>query len=163
MAQSREAGDFVTMNNTIAELLAEPLDPEWTVDALAERLLDAIASGSPKETRECVLDEKTATNAQVRRLFRPLLACLAAKSVTESGANGNLYSGQLSFRRTGTHGVVRITGDFENRPGSVRLTLRRSNTEVNDPDARTARSGPSGIQHSRQAVDGDSSSVGAST
>ena len=43
MAQPPEKGNsIVTANNPIAELLAAPLDPDWTVDALAEKILSAI-------------------------------------------------------------------------------------------------------------------------
>jgi hypothetical protein len=127
MAQSHETGaPIVTANNPIIDLLAAPLSPDWTVERLAEQLLCAIAARGPEEVPEYVLDADSAIDRQSRRLLRPLLACLANKSAAEAGTPPNLYGGHLSFKRPGSEGPVWILGEFENRQGTVRLTLRRS-------------------------------------
>jgi hypothetical protein len=127
MAQSHQTGDLiVTANNLITEFLRAPLVPDWTVEKLAEQLLGAIAAQSSEDTREFVLDTDAAADRQARRLLRPLLACLATKSAAESGTPTQLYGGHLSFKRSGSKGPVWILGQFENRPGTVRVTLRRS-------------------------------------
>jgi hypothetical protein len=78
----------VTANNPIAELLAAPVDPGWTVEALAERVLGAIAAllSDDAQEQEVVLDADATTDRQSRRLLRALLACLAAKSAAEEAA-----------------------------------------------------------------------------
>jgi hypothetical protein len=119
----------VSADNRITELLAAPLGSDWTVEGLAEQLLSAIASQRPErasEGEEFVLDAETITDRQSRRLLRPLLACLASKSAAETGASPNLYEGRLTFKRPGHEGPVWIFGHFENRPGSVRVALRRT-------------------------------------
>src|SRR5215831_18553455 len=127
MAQSHETGNpLVTANNPIPELLGAPLGPDWTVEALAEQVLSAIAAQHSEATQEFILDAEGTTDRQSRRLLRPLLACLATKSAAEAGTPANLYGGQLSFKRPGPQGPVWILGQFENRPGSVRVTFRRS-------------------------------------
>jgi hypothetical protein len=115
----------VTANNPVADVLAAPLGPDWTVEGLAERLLGAIAARRSEESQEFVLDAGATADRQSRRLLRPLLACLATKSAAEAGTPANLYGGHFSFERPGPDGPVWILGQFENRPGSVRVTLRR--------------------------------------
>src|SRR5882724_10443752 len=133
MAQAHETGNpIVTVNNPINELLSAPLGPAWTVEGLAEQVLGAIASQRSEESQEFVLDAATTTDRQSHRLLRPFLACLATKSAAEAGTPINLYGGQFSFKRPGPNGPVWILGQFENRPGNVRLTLRRSSSP---PDA----------------------------
>ena len=61
-------------------------------------------------------------------MLRPLLACLATKSAAEAGSPANLYSGRLWFKRPGPEGPVWILGHFENQPGIVRVTFRRSSS-----------------------------------
>jgi hypothetical protein len=110
-----------TIRAPILELLAAPLDPEGTVEGLAERLLSLVAADPAAEmtlTYEDLLDR------QSQRLIRPLLACLAQKSETETGKPLNLFTGPLEFVRIGPTGRVHIHGEFENRPGAVRLILR---------------------------------------
>lgn len=119
--------------NPITEILAAPLAPDWTVEGLAEQLLSAIAGRHTDEVQEFVVQADS--DRQSSRLLRPLLACLAAKSA-ESGGPVNLYGGHLSFKRTGPNGPVWILGQFENRPGSVRIALRRSNSPPETPEAR---------------------------
>src|SRR5581483_11937132 len=127
MAQAHETGDpTVTTNNPISDFLAAPLDPDWTVEGLAERVLDAIAAQGSQEGEEFVVDADTITDRQSRRLIRPLLACLATRSAAETGTPANLYGDRLSFKRSGPAGSVWIVGQFENRPGSVRVSLRRA-------------------------------------
>lgn len=137
MAQPHETSNpIVTVNNSINDLLGAPLGPDWTVESLAEQVLDVIAVKRPEETQEFVLDADCTMDRQARRLIRPLLACLASKSAAEAGTPANLYGGYLSFQRTGPEGPVWILGHFENRPGSVRATLRRSSLPPEAPETR---------------------------
>jgi hypothetical protein len=119
------------MNTTITDILSAPLDPNWTMDCLADRVLNAIAALPPESEQEFALDDTT--GRQVRRLIRPLLACLATKSASEAGIPVNLYGGHFSFQRPGPAEPVWVVGDFENQPGSVRVTLRRVNRPVKRP------------------------------
>ena len=91
--------------------------------------------------QEFVIHADATTDRQSRRLLRPLLACLATKSAAEAGSPPNLYGGHLSFKRPGPKGPVWILGEFENRPGSVRVTLRRSTSPPEDPDAKAEAPG----------------------
>jgi hypothetical protein len=121
----------VNANTSISDLLAAPLSPDWTIEGLAEQVLDAIAAHRPAdsgEAQEIVLDADVLTDRQSRRVLRPLLACLATKSAAEGGSTVNLYGGLLYFKRSGPTGPVWITGPFENRPGAVRVALRRSDS-----------------------------------
>jgi hypothetical protein len=126
----------VTANNPITDLLSTPLGPDWTVEGLAEQLLGAIAAQRSEEAQEFVFDADATTDRQSRRLLRPLLACLATKSAAEAGTPANLYGGNFSFKRPGPKGPVWILGQFDNRPGSVRLALRRSNSPPEGPGAK---------------------------
>ena len=154
MAQSHETGDpLVTVNNPITDLLSAPLGSDWTVEALAEQMLDTLAFQRSEEAQELVLDADAVTDRQSRRLLRPLLACLATKSAAEAGTPANLYGGHFSFKRAGPEGPVWIVGQFENRPGSVRVTLRRSSSP---PESRDARPGQS-TALTDATSDGDSS------
>jgi hypothetical protein len=125
----------MTDDNPIAGLLAAPLGPEWTVDALAEQLLGAIAAQPSEGMQEFVLDADTITDGQSIRLLRPLLACLATKSAAEAGTTVNLYGGCLSFMRQGPTGPVLISGQFENTPGVARVALRRSTLRPQNSEA----------------------------
>jgi hypothetical protein len=116
----------VITETSITDLLSGPLDPDWTVDGLAERILDAIAAQSIGPDQQFVLAVDATIDRQTSRLIRPLLACLATKSASETGAPVNLYGGHLSFRRLGPDGPVWVVGDFENLPGSVRVAMRRA-------------------------------------
>jgi hypothetical protein len=141
MEQPHEAGNpTVTADNPITDLLAAPLPPDWTVELLAEQVLAAIATDGPAAAQGFELDANATTERQSRRLLRPLLACLAFKSAAESGTPANLYSGSLSFKRPGPQGAVWIVGRFENRPGTVRIVLRRSSLP---PQAAEERMAPS--------------------
>jgi hypothetical protein len=125
MAQLRKKGDpIVTADNSIADLLRAPLAQDWTVEGLAEQVLGIVAAHRSDE--EFVLDADAITDRQSCRLLRPLLACLATKSAAEAGTPADLYGGQLSFKRPGPKGSVWVLGQFENRPGSARVALRRS-------------------------------------
>ena len=124
----------MTVNNPIADLLAAPLGSDWTVEALAEQVLGAIAT-QRSEGQEYVLDAEAITDGQSRRLLRPLLAYLATKSAAEADRPANLYGGHLCFKRTGVKEAVWIFGQFENRPGNVRVTLRRSSSPPDGPEA----------------------------
>lgn len=140
MAQPLETGHPpVIANNPIADLLAAPLAPDWTIDGLAEEILSAIAASAPNEAREFVLDAESTSDRQSRRLLRPLLACLATKSAAESGTSPNLYGGRLSFQRPGQDGPTWILGHFENQPGSTRVTLRRASSPPRDPNPTIGR------------------------
>jgi hypothetical protein len=119
---------MVTTNDFISVILSAPLDPGWTVEGLAEQVLGAIAAQRSEEAQEFLLDANATTDRQSRRLLRPRLACLATKSAAEAGTPTNLYAGHLAFKRPGPQGHVWILGQFENRPGSVRATLRRSSS-----------------------------------
>mgnify|MGYP000854741164 CR=1 FL=1 len=121
----------MTTATLIHDLLSAPLAPGWTVEALADTLLRAVASqatGAP----DAVFTVDATTDAQSRRLIRPLLAHLATLSGGESGTPVNLYAGALSIRRSGG-GPVWVVGEFENRPGSVRLALRSSGVPAASP------------------------------
>lgn len=136
MAQSRETGNsIVTANKSITDLLDAPLGPDWTVEGLAEQLLRVIAEQHSEEAHEFVFDANATTDCQSRRLLRPFLACLATKSAAESVTPANLYGGQFSFQRTGSKGLVWILGQFENRPGNVRVTLRLSSSPPENKSA----------------------------
>ena len=137
MAQAHETSNpIVTANNPIIDLLGAQLGPDWTVEGLAEQVLGAIAAQRSDEGEEFVLDADATTDRQSRRLLRPLLACLATKSAAEAGTPANLYGGHFSFKRPGPKGPVWILGQFENRPGSVRVTLRRSSSPPESSEAR---------------------------
>lgn len=135
----------MTANNPIADLLAAPLAPDWTVEGLADQVLGVIAAQRSEEAREFVLDADAITDRQSRRLLRPLLACLATKSAAEAGTPADLYGGHFSFRRQGTEGPVWILGQFENRPGNVRVTLRRSSSPPEAGEARAVAPGEPGL------------------
>jgi hypothetical protein len=130
----------VTAKHSIADLLAAPLGPDWTVEGLAEQVLGAIAAQPSGGEDEYVLDGGTITDRQSRRLLRPLLACLATRSAAEAGTATNLYGGHLCFKRPSEKGPVWIFGQFENRPGKVCLTLRRSSSPPQVPEARPGQS-----------------------
>jgi hypothetical protein len=125
----------MTADSTIFDILRSPLDPNWTVESLTERVIVAIASQPIGSEEVFVIAVDESTDQQTRRLIRPILACLATKSANESGATVNLYGGHLLFNRTGPAGPVFVVGEFENRPGRVRLTLRRSYSP--DPPAES--------------------------
>lgn len=116
----------MTAHNPIADLLNAPPGPDWTVEGLAEELLSIIAARPAEEAQEFVVEADTLSDRQSRRLLRPVLACLATKSAAEAGTPADLYGGPLTFQRPGPTGMVWVVGQFENRPGRVRLTLRRS-------------------------------------
>ena len=118
----------MTSDNPIADLLAAPLSPEWTVEGLAEHLLGTIAARQSEAGQEFVFDADTTADRQSRRLLRPLLACLAIQAAAEAGSPVNLYGGHLSFKRPSPEGPVWILGRFENRPGTARVALRRSSS-----------------------------------
>jgi len=128
----------VKTNISITDILAAPLSPDWTIEGLAEQLLGAIAFRQPPagdQVQELVLDADAITDRQSRRLLRPLLACLATKSAAEAGTAVNLFTGHLCFKRSGPAGPVRITGQFENRPGAVRVAFRRSDPPPESPES----------------------------
>jgi len=129
----------VTAGNLITDVLASPLSPNWTIEGLAEQLLTAIAARRPEESQDLSLDAEPTTDRQSHRLLRPLLACLATKSQAETGIPVSIYGGQLSFKRPGPEGPVWILGQFENRPGTVRVSLRRSCSPPGPSQARTAQ------------------------
>jgi hypothetical protein len=140
MAQPHETGHpTVTTDNPIADLLRAPLDSDWIVERLAEQLLGAIAARRSDEAQEFVFDADAATDHQSRRLLRPLLACLAAKSAAEAGLPVNLYGDQVAFQRPGSHGPVWVLGQFSNRTGNVRVALRRSATPPEASEAGPVR------------------------
>jgi hypothetical protein len=135
MAQSHEAGNpTVTAENPLTDLLSAPLSPDWTIEGLAEQLLCTIASQPKEEGKKLVLDSASAVDRQSQRVLRPLLACLATKSAAEAGTPPNLYGGQLSFKRIGPDGPVWIFGEFENKPGSVRIAFQRSSLNLQEPN-----------------------------
>ena len=128
----------MTAKNAITELLARPLGLDWTVEGLAEQVLDAVATGSSSDGEEFILDSETTTDRQTQRLLRPLLACLANKWAAETGKAPHLFGGHFCFQRLGSPGPVWIVGQYENRPERVRITLRRSSTP---PETASARPG----------------------
>jgi hypothetical protein len=116
----------VTAENPLADRLAAPLSPDWTIEGLAERLLCTIASQPEEEAKDLRLDAAATTDRQSQRLLRPLLACLATRSAAEAGTPANLHGGRFCFKRNGPDGPVWVLGEFENRPGRVRVAFRRS-------------------------------------
>jgi hypothetical protein len=130
MAQTHQMGDpTVIADNPLTELLAAPLTQDSTIEGLVEKLLSTIAARKTQDTsevQEFVLDIDSLLDRQSRRLLRPFLACLANKFAAESATDVNLYCGAFSFRRTGPEGNIWIFGQFENRPGNVRIAIRRS-------------------------------------
>jgi hypothetical protein len=142
MAQSHETGNSTVTPNPITDLLAAPLSSDWTVEELAEQLLSAIAlqqANGAREVEEFVLDAETTTDRQSLRQLRPLLACLASKSAAEAGTSANLHEGRLSFKRPGHEGPVRIVGQFENRPGMVRVAFRRTSSPPQNSESTAGR------------------------
>jgi hypothetical protein len=128
----------VTAENPLTDLLSAPLSPDWTIEGLAEQLLCTIASQPKEAGKKLVLDSASAVDRQSQRVLRPLLACLATKSAAEAGTPPNLYGGQLCFKRIGPDGPVWIFGEFENKPGSVRIALRRSSLNMQEASARVS-------------------------
>jgi hypothetical protein len=119
---------------TFAELLAAPLDPDWTIESLAERVLTTISDQPPANgsgETEITFDAHKTVDRQACRLIRPLLAYLATKSASENNTPLNLFGGPLHFRRQGLRGPSCIVGEFENRPESVRIALRRFDATSN--------------------------------
>jgi hypothetical protein len=143
----------VTADNPIHELLSAPVSPGWTIDRLAESVLCAIAARGSGEAQEFMLDAEATTDRQTRRLLRPLLACLANKSAVEAGTSPNLYRGRLLFQRRSHDRPVWILGQFENMPGTVRVTLRRTSSP---PE----HSGPSLSEWSQPSEPGPSTVAG---
>jgi hypothetical protein len=153
MAQSHEASNpTVTAENPITDLLAAPLSPDWTIEGLAEQLLGAIASQPKVEAKNLLLDAAATTDRQSQRVLRPLLACLATKSAAEAGTSPNLYEGQLSFKRIGPDGPIWILGEFENKPGSVRVAFRRSSFPPRTPESAAGQVSVSSDRGDRLAV-----------
>lgn len=129
---------------SITDTLNTPLGPDWTVDGLADQLLEMVAAEPADSGHEFVLVVDDSTERQVCRLIRPLLAHLATKSASETGVPVSLYGGRLSFERVGLGGSVWVVGEFENRPGNVRVALRRAcrpvmGNEAQIPDASSTR------------------------
>jgi hypothetical protein len=117
------------------------------VEGLAEQLLRTVAAQQAPVAdgvREFVLDAGAIPDRQARRLLRPLLACLATKSAAENGTPANLYGGRLAFQRSGREGPVWIIGQFENRPGAVRVAFRQYSLAPHLP-APEAEQPPLGI------------------
>jgi hypothetical protein len=130
----------VNVGNPILECLSVPLGPGWTVEGLADQVLDAIVARPPEDAAEVVLDASSVTDRQALRLLRPLLACLAAWSAAEAGTPVNLFCGEIALKRACRTGPVWVVGRFENRPGSVRLVLRRSDPPSLNSEAGLGRS-----------------------
>ncbi|HEX7380129.1 MAG TPA: hypothetical protein VF278_23610 [Pirellulales bacterium] len=130
-------------NQNIIEILSAPLSEDWSIEALAEQILSAIAAQSPTASGSpnvLVLDAATVADRQARRLLRPLLACLAHKSARERGESPNLYEDRFVFERPGYAGPVWILGEFKNMPGRVRIVFRMSGSPPQNQETMT--SGP---------------------
>jgi len=126
----------VTAVNPIKNVLSAPLGPNWTVDGVAEQLLDAIAAQPSEDAPGFILDaDDSSLDLQSRRLLRPLLACLATMSAAETGTQPSLYGGPLAFRRSGS---VWVLGEFENRAEGQQLVLRRSIAPPDGMDYRAS-------------------------
>lgn len=141
----------MTARGAITDLLSAPLAPDWTVHGLAEDVLSAVAA-QPVAGPELVVDVDDATDRQTRRLIRPLLAHLASRSAAEAGTPADLYGGRLAFNRPGPAGPVWVVGEFENRPGRVRLALRRVGTPATSDETRPTPPGPSAGESARPGV-----------
>jgi hypothetical protein len=147
-------------DNPIHELLSAPLRLDWTIDRLAEEVLCAIAARSSEEAQEFMLDAEATSDRQSRRLLRPLLACLATKSAAEAGASPELYGGRLCFHRPSHEGPVWILGHFENTPGTVRLSLRRSSSAPRHSEPSACEWSPPGHAIEADLREGDRNVVG---
>lgn len=77
-------------------------------------------------------------SAHSQRLMRPLVACLAQKSAAEGRTAPRLYEGCLILNRQSGGAAVWVVGEFNNTPGKVFVTLRRS--ESPPPNQQTAAS-----------------------
>ncbi|MBX9625300.1 MAG: hypothetical protein K2X82_15950 [Gemmataceae bacterium] len=141
----------MTAGDTITDLLSAPLAPDWTVEGLAEDVLRAVAA-RPVAGPEIAVAVDDSTDRQTRRLIRPLLAYLAARSAAEAGTPANLYGGRLAFNRPGPTGPVWVVGEFENRPGRVRLALRRIGPPAPSDETRPTPPGPSAGESARPGV-----------
>ena len=135
MAQSHQAGDStVTAENPITEILATPIGPDWTIEALAEQLLCRIASKPKEEAREFFLRRNgyrstiAADSSTVARLSSDQVGCRA-------GTTPNIYGGHLVFKRNGPEGLVWIRGEFQNKPGNVCLAFQKPSApyEITNP------------------------------
>jgi hypothetical protein len=120
--------------NPVTDLLSAPLSPDWTIDGLAEQLLGIISAQPGKEFD---LNALEITDRQALRLIRPLLACLPTMSAAESGTSDSIYGGDLSFKRNGPNGSVKITGQFKNMQGEVRISLKRSATPQGSQNSKS--------------------------
>ena len=137
MADTHETGHpHLNANELISDFLAHPPRPDWTVDDLAERILNALVEN--KDHAEMTLDGNT-LYGPARRLLRPLLACFATKAAAESGTPTNLYGGRFSFQRPGPSGIVLLQGWFENRLGNEVATIRRANSPL-QPEPKQSES-----------------------
>jgi hypothetical protein len=123
-AHPRKASHPPVTIDSIADFLDAPLEADWTVDRLAERLLESVARRNDGSVWSLVVDKST--GSQARRLIRPLLACLASKAGDESGVPVDPFGGTLSFIRSGPNGEVAIDGEFENRPGQIGIRFTTS-------------------------------------
>ena len=63
-SHNQKSNPIVSANNLITELLGAPLHPDWTVERLAEKVLDAIAVRHTGEGEEFVLEADTAPDCQ---------------------------------------------------------------------------------------------------
>jgi hypothetical protein len=140
MAQSHEMGNpIVTADNPLIDLLG------WARLVQIGRSNARRSNCSPpiathrSEAVEFVLDADAPIDRQSRRLLRPLLACLATISTAEAGTPPHLYGGQLSFKRPDPEGRVWILGQFDNRPGTVRVAFRRAGAPPEALDPGTAQ------------------------
>lgn len=126
--------------NPIAAVLAAPLGPDWTIERLAEDLLDRIAVQPEGDIIEYVLNAENVEDRQSQRLLRPLLACLATMSVHSAGESASdLYGGDLLFERFSPQGSVWIIGQFKNRPGETKIAFRRSSPRTRLTESNSAR------------------------
>ena len=118
---------LATADNHIRELVPAPVSPDWTIDRLAEQVLCAIAArGSAEGTANSARAELPRSTSKAAYSGRSSLWLKTSRPPKQ--VHPHLDRGRLLFQRPSHDGPVWIHGQFENMPGTVRVTLRRSSS-----------------------------------
>src|SRR6266481_5183939 len=96
----------MTSQNPIAKLLAAPLPPDWSVERLADQLLQVIAKRFESKRRRSPIsiNINDLEDRQSKRLLRPLLAYLATRAAKKGDQPANVFGGVLLLERKGPKG-----------------------------------------------------------